>query len=118
MNSSCTEICPGIWVGSVSFGPSLRLIHWMNHTPDASEDGRETDRVQRAQRGDREAFDRLAGHYRASLLALAFFRTSNLEAAEDLVQEVLTRAWQKLPTLEEPASFAPWLRTIVANACR
>src|SRR3954465_13928678 len=90
----------------------------MDHTPDSPEDGQETERVRRAQRGDRDAFDQLARHYRASLLALAFFRTSDLEAAEDLVQEVLTRAWQKLPTLEEPASFAPWIPPIVANACR
>src|SRR5215210_1745657 len=89
----------------------------MDHRTSSPEDSLEIDRVQRAQRGDRGAFDRLARHYRPSLLALAFFRTSNREAAEDLVQEVLTRAWQKLPTLEEPASFAPWIRTIVANAC-
>jgi RNA polymerase sigma factor (sigma-70 family) len=90
----------------------------MDHRPSSQESDPEADLVRRAQRGDRAAFDQLARHYRASLLALAFFRTSNLEAAEDLVQEVLTRAWQKLPTLEEPASFAPWVRTIVANACR
>jgi RNA polymerase sigma factor (sigma-70 family) len=74
--------------------------------------------VQRAQTGDRAAFDQLARHYRASLRALAFLRTSDMEAAEDLVQDVLTRAWQKLPTLQDPASFLTWLRAIMANACR
>jgi RNA polymerase sigma-70 factor, ECF subfamily len=76
------------------------------------------DLVRRAQAGDRAAFDQLARHYRGSLLALAFLRTSDMEAAEDLVQDVLTRAWQKLPTLQEPTSFVTWLRTIVVNACR
>jgi RNA polymerase sigma-70 factor (ECF subfamily) len=74
--------------------------------------------VRRARAGDRAAFDGLARHHRASLLAVAFLRTSDVEAAEDLVQEVLTRAWQKLPDLREPAAFVPWLRTILANACR
>jgi RNA polymerase sigma-70 factor (ECF subfamily) len=81
------------------------------------EDG-EAALVRRARGGDRSAFDRLARHHRASLLAVAFLRTSDLEAAEDLVQEVLTRAWRKLPDLQEPAAFVPWLRTILANACR
>lgn len=74
--------------------------------------------VRRARAGDRAAFDGLARHHRASLLAVAFLRTSDMEAAEDLVQEVLTRAWQKLPDLHDCAAFVPWLRTILANACR
>src|SRR4051794_2123989 len=74
--------------------------------------------VRQAQAGDARAFDRLARHYRGSLLAHAFMRTGDMEAAEDLVQEVLTRAWEKLPALQEPGAFVPWLRAIVANACR
>lgn len=80
--------------------------------------GKEALLVRQAQAGDMAAFDRLAGHYRASLLAHAFLRTGDMEAAEDLVQEVLTRAWQKLADLHEPAAFVPWLRVITANACR
>jgi RNA polymerase sigma factor (sigma-70 family) len=79
---------------------------------------REPALVRRARAGDRAAFDGLARHYRASLLAVAFLRTSDMEAAEDLVQEVLTRAWQKLPDLHDCAAFVPWLRVILANACR
>src|SRR5438093_4495602 len=73
--------------------------------------------VQQAQAGDRAAFDQLARHYRPILLALAFLRTGDMEAAEDLAQEVLTRAWQKLPMLEQPGAFLPWIRSIAANAC-
>ena len=73
--------------------------------------------VQRAQRGDAEAFDVLARHYRPALRALTFLRTSDLQEAEDLTQEALTCAWQRLPTLQAPASFLPWLKAIVANAC-
>ena len=48
---------------------------------------------------------------------MAFMRTSDHEAAEDLVQEVLARAWEKLPALETPGAFAGWLQRIMVNAC-
>jgi RNA polymerase sigma-70 factor (ECF subfamily) len=71
----------------------------------------------RARAGDAAAFDALASHYRALLLSLAFIRTSNLEDAEDLVQEILARAWDKIASLEYSEAFVPWLKTICANAC-
>ena len=77
----------------------------------------EMELVRRAQAGDRAAFDRLAGRYRAALRAMAFLRTSDREAAQDLAQEALTRAWEALPTLREPAAFLPWLKRIAARAC-
>lgn len=69
-----------------------------------------------AQGGDRAAFNELARHHRPLLFALAFLRTSHREEAEDLVQEVLLRAWQSLPTLQDPRLFLPWLKAIAANA--
>jgi RNA polymerase sigma-70 factor (ECF subfamily) len=89
----------------------------MNDTGPYREHGSETALVRRAQAGDREAFDRLAQHYRAVLRALAFLRTGDMQEAEDLAQDVLTRAWQKLPTLQDPALFLPWIKAIAANAC-
>src|SRR5579862_4251049 len=77
----------------------------------------ETTLVQQAQAGSRIAFDRLVRHYRPLLLGLAYMRTSSMEAADDLVQEVLARAWQKLPNLQNPAAFPAWLKTITANIC-
>ncbi len=67
--------------------------------------------------GDTAAFDRLVHHYRPVLLALTFLRTRNLYEAEDLVQEILVRVWQKLPGLRQPALFLPWMKTIAANTC-
>jgi len=77
----------------------------------------ELEEVEGARAGEREAFDRLARHYRTLLLAMAFLRTSDREEAEDLVQEVLARAWEKLPALEQPGAFAGWLQRIMRNAC-
>ena len=73
--------------------------------------------MRRARAGDRAAFDRLAEQYRPALRAMAFLRTSDREAAQDLAQETLTRAWAALPTLREPGVFLPWLKRIAANAC-
>jgi RNA polymerase sigma-70 factor (ECF subfamily) len=77
----------------------------------------EFDIVRLAQSGDRVAFDKLSSHYRVWLLAMAFMRTSDHDAADDMVQEVLARAWEKLPGLENPSAFSGWLRRIMINAC-
>ena len=67
--------------------------------------------------GDRAAFDQLVHHYRPVLLVLTFLRTRDLCEAEDLVQEIFLRVWQKLPHLRIPSLFLPWLKTIAANTC-
>jgi RNA polymerase sigma-70 factor (ECF subfamily) len=70
-----------------------------------------------ARNGDRTAFDQLVCHYRPVLLGLAFLRTHNLCDAEDLVQEILLRTWQRLPGLRDPTLFLAWMKTLAANAC-
>jgi RNA polymerase sigma-70 factor (ECF subfamily) len=77
----------------------------------------ELDIVKLAQTGNRDAFAQLASHYRVWLLAMAFMRTSDHDVAEDLVQEVFIRAWEKLPSLKNPEAFTGWLRRIMINAC-
>jgi RNA polymerase sigma-70 factor, ECF subfamily len=74
--------------------------------------------VRCAQAGDRAAFERLARRYRAAVLAITFARTGHREEAEDLAQEVMLHAWEKLPALREPARFAGWLRAVALNVCR
>lgn len=71
-----------------------------------------------AHSGDKDAFSRLAHYYRPWLLAMAFLRTSDREAAQDLVQDVLARAWANLPSLQCPDAFAGWLQRIMVNACQ
>lgn len=86
-------------------------------TDRVSENRLRTKLTEDAQGGDRAAFNALASHHRPLLFALAFLRTSHTEEAEDLVQEILLKAWEKLPTLHSPALFLPWLKAITANAC-
>ena len=74
--------------------------------------------VHLAQAGDDDAFGRLARHYRAAVLAVTFSRVGNRDDADDLAQEVLVKAREKLGDLREPEAFLAWLKMIALNVCR
>ena len=67
--------------------------------------------------GDLEAFGRLAERYRAAAVRTAQAIVGR-EDAEDVAQDALLLAFKALPSLEEPAKFAPWLGAIVRHRAR
>jgi RNA polymerase sigma-70 factor (ECF subfamily) len=67
--------------------------------------------------GDRRAFDDLARAYRRRIQGICHRYTGNRADAEDLVQEVLLRAYRGLETFRGEASFRTWLFRITVNAC-
>ncbi len=73
--------------------------------------------VERAQRGDHDAFAVLAGTFVARLDAAARLILRDHELARDAVQEGFIRAWQNLPTLRDPDRFEGWLRSLVSRSC-
>lgn len=73
--------------------------------------------VERAQRGDHDAFASLAGVYVARLDAAARLILRDHDLARDAVQEGFIRAWRNLPTLRDPDRFEGWLRTLVSRSC-
>ena len=75
------------------------------------------DLVQRAQRGDKEAFDVLAGAAFDRLFALAQRILRDLDRTDDAVQECLVRAWRDLRGLRDPGRFDAWLQRLLINAC-
>lgn len=74
--------------------------------------------VERAQRGDEIAFQRLVEVRIGSLLRLATAIIGDETDARDAVQDACVSAWRALPTLREPARFDAWLGRIVTNTCR
>jgi RNA polymerase sigma-70 factor (ECF subfamily) len=74
----------------------------------------ESSLVVAAQHGDREAFGQLACRYERAVYAIALRRLGNHAEAQEVCQEVLVRAMQKITQLREPAAFGSWL-TAVTN---
>jgi len=73
--------------------------------------------VERARRGDRQAFADLARASGARLDATARLILRDPDLAQDAVQETLIRAWRSLPGLRDPDAFDHWLHALVAHAC-
>jgi RNA polymerase sigma-70 factor (ECF subfamily) len=73
--------------------------------------------VERAQRGDHDAFAVLAGVFVARLDSAARLILRDQELARDAVQEGFIRAWRSLPSLRDPDRFEGWLRSLVARSC-
>jgi RNA polymerase sigma-70 factor (ECF subfamily) len=71
--------------------------------------------VQAAQAGDREAFGELATRYEPMVYAVALRRLGNHSEAQELCQEVLVKAMQKIEQLKAPAAFGGWLRSITVR---
>jgi RNA polymerase sigma-70 factor (ECF subfamily) len=68
-----------------------------------------------AQAGDREAFGELATRFEPMVYAIAVRRLGNHAEAQELCQEVLVKAMQKIEQLKVPAAFAGWLKSITVR---
>ena len=73
--------------------------------------------VERAGRGDHDAFALLAGASIARLEAVARLILRDSELARDAVQEACIRAWRDLPGLRDPGRFDAWFHRLTVNAC-
>lgn len=73
--------------------------------------------VDRARRGDREAFGVLAAGAVDRLYAIARLALRDTELAQDATQEALVRAWRDLPTLRDVERFDAWLYRLIVRSC-
>ena len=74
-----------------------------------------TELVELSQAGDREAFGELASRYENLVRSIALRRLGDWAEAQELCQEVLIKAMQRIHQLHEPAAFGGWLRSITVR---
>lgn len=73
--------------------------------------------VERAQRGDREAFTSLAFELSDRLFAVAHRILRDFDSAGDALQVTLLRIWRDLPALKDPDLVEAWAYRILVRAC-
>lgn len=71
--------------------------------------------IEKARRGDGEAFRVLVERHSRALFRLGFRMTGNESDAEDVVQETFLKAYRQLGSFDGRASFSTWLYRIAAN---
>lgn len=71
--------------------------------------------LDRAQAGDRAAFDELVRFYRDDLLRVTYRFVGNYEDAHDVLQHVFVKVWQNIGRWEPRAPFWSWLYRIAVN---
>jgi RNA polymerase sigma-70 factor, ECF subfamily len=77
----------------------------------------QTELVDRARRGDREAFGVLAASAVDRMYGIARLILRDAELAEDATQEALVQAWRGLPTLRDVERFDAWLHRLLVRSC-
>ena len=73
--------------------------------------------VDRAMRGDREAFGLLVNATSDRMYAIATRILRDADLAEDALQSSLITAWRELPRLRDPDRFEAWIRRLLVHAC-
>lgn len=73
--------------------------------------------IQRAQKGDHDAFAALVNEHQRYVYNLAFRVVKDENEALDLTQETFVRAWTALPNFRGQSQFRTWLYRITTNLC-
>jgi RNA polymerase sigma-70 factor (ECF subfamily) len=73
--------------------------------------------VERAQRGDRDAYERLARASADRMYAVAYQITRDRDRADDALQQALVAMWRDLPSLRDASRFEGWTYRLVTRAC-
>jgi RNA polymerase sigma-70 factor, ECF subfamily len=73
--------------------------------------------IDRARRGDQEAFAAVIRHYDPGLRALAFRLLGDRDLMDDVLQEAYVKAFKGLRGFRGDAKLGTWLYRIAYNAC-
>lgn len=71
--------------------------------------------VERAQNGDREAFEQIYREQVGRIHALCWRLTGDTELAEELTQQAFVRAWRKLHLFSARSALSTWLHRLTVN---
>lgn len=74
--------------------------------------------VERAQRGDKQAFDLLVSKYQRKLARLLSRFIRDAAEVEDVTQEAFIKAYRALPTFRGDSAFYTWLYRIGINTAK
>ena len=83
-----------------------------NLTPKATS---ETQLIERAQRGDEEAFAALYQTHKRRVYSLCLRMTGNAAEAEDLAQEAFLQLFRRISTFRGESAFSTWLHRLTVN---
>jgi len=71
--------------------------------------------LSRAQRGDVDAFGELYKEHAGRVYALCLRMSGDSVQAQELMQDVFVRAWERLASFRGEASFGSWLHRLAVN---
>jgi RNA polymerase sigma-70 factor (ECF subfamily) len=75
------------------------------------------DLVERARRGEMEAFEALYKRHSSAIFGLTLRMLQNRADAEDMLQEIFLQAYDRLPSFEGRSAFGTWLYRLSVNRC-
>ena len=81
-------------------------------------DSSDSELIQRILNGEAERYAILVERYQDALFRHALGMVGDADAAADLVQESLVKAYTRLHTCNDPARFRAWIFRILRNRCR
>lgn len=101
-------------VAQASFAPAATAVAGSGSVGIEAPDAEQAD-IAAAASGDRRAFERLYRTHGQRIFALCLRMTADRGIAEELVQDVFVRAWQKLDSFRGDAAFGTWLHRVAVN---
>lgn len=85
--------------------------------PNPTDDMSDPELIRQALAGNLLAAERLAARHRRAVLALAQRALGNADDAQDVAQETLVYAHQRLSDVRDPTQFSSWLRHVTLSQC-
>jgi len=74
--------------------------------------------TERAQNGDRAAFEQLVNLFHEEIFRMVYYRTRSRMDAEDLTQDIFLLVYRNLAGLKDIDRFRPWIFSIAVNRVR